>query len=499
MGNGTQDALDTTPLAPKGATQTFSLREMLAIAYRDRRRIMLGFAIPFVIILLTALMMRPNYISDASLLVRLGHEYVYVADTTIGSTNNGTPLSFDPADALNAETEILSSRDLIKQTITKVGLARLYPSIDRRRDSPSQPKIDLAVEQFRGNLDAQLLKDSTVITVSFKHPDQALAQQALQALIDTYLDRRRAIFSDPHVDFMSHQVSEVEQRLQLSDKQLTAFKQSHSIVNYDQQITLLLQQSNALKSQIDDSNQQMAISNARAQILKHVTQKTPNRQVEYTETLADAQAPRQLLDLRLKEQSLRSRYFDNNPLVIRAHQDVTTAEAFLQQQQRDPLKTERVGRNPVRDAAELDLLKANTDEIAYTRSRTVLQAQLDQVKAQAARLAQQQSELNMLTLQQKLLEDSYANDVQKLEAARMDEARDQKEQTNVSVLQAANFPLQRKSARLLLIIVGTFVSLGIALLVALLSEALRSSFLTPEQLERSTGVPVLATVPMMGS
>ncbi|MGO4780325.1 hypothetical protein AB4084_33105, partial [Lysobacter sp. 2RAB21] len=74
----------------------FSLREMLEIAFKDRRRIAMAFAISFGLVLLASLLPTARYVSDASLLVRLGHEYVYLADTSEGGGSGGaTPLMFD--------------------------------------------------------------------------------------------------------------------------------------------------------------------------------------------------------------------------------------------------------------------------------------------------------------------------------------------------------------------------------------------------------------------
>ncbi|MGH8080631.1 MAG: GumC family protein [Lysobacter sp.] len=495
--------MDTASHEPSGvearagfsAAPRFSLREMLDIAFKDRRRIGLAFAICFALTLLAALLPTSRYVSDASLLVRLGHEYVYVADTSDSGNGGATPLMFDRTEALSAETEILASRDLIRDVVTHVGVGRLYPSIARQNDDPRRPKLDQAVEAFRENLDAHLLKGATVIQIGFTHPDPVVAQSALRTLLQTYLERRRAIFADDQVRFLQGQVATVDKRLKDAEQRLIAFKQAHAIVNYDQQISLLLQQGNDLETRFNEASQLGQNANARAKTLQRIASKTPANLVQYSETLGDPQVPRQLLDLQLKEQGLRSRYVDDNPLVVNAHNDVSTAEAFIQQQRRAPPTTVRTGRNPVREAAELDLLRATSDESALAGSRKALQGRLDQLRKRGAELTRQQTELAALSREQKLLEDSYANYARKLETARINEARDQKQRTTVSVLQAASWPLKSKSVRLPILAIGFFFSLGVALIVAFLSEALRSGFMSAEKLERSLGVPVLATMP----
>lgn len=478
-------------------SRPYTLREALEILFRDRRRILLAFAISLGLVLIAALLMPARYVSDASLLVRLGQEYVYVAEASSGNSG-AMPLAFSRDEALNAEAQILASRDLIGRAIGKIGIARLYPSLAKGEDNPRKPKLDQAVEQFRKSFEAELLKDSTVLHLSFAHKDPAVAQQALRVLVETYLDRRRAIFSDAHVRFLGEQVAEAGKRLQGAEARLADFKQEHGIVNYEQQLALLLQQGNDLENRLNETSQQAETASARAKKLKQLADKTPANLVVYSETLGDPQTPRQLLDLRLKEQGLSARYVDDNPLVQNARKDVATAESFLSQQQRNPPKNVRTARNQVLDQAELDLMRAASDESALAGARKALQARLEQLRRRAETLSEQQARLNALSLEQKLLEENYGNYARKLENARIDEAREQKERTNVSVLQSASRPLASKSMRLPLLAIGFLFSLGIALVVAFLSEALRTSFQMPEQVERGLGVPVLATLPRVG-
>ena len=480
-----------------GRSLPFNVREMLEILFRDRWRITGAFAISFGAVLVAAMLVPPRYVSDARLLVRLGHEYVYVAEPS--NANGGAmPLAFSRDEALNAETEILSSRDVVRGAITRVGLARLYPALAQGREDPARPRLEQAVDRFREDFGAEMVKDSTVLRLSFRHRDPAIAQQALQAAMTSYLQRRRAVFSDAHVRFLGEQVAQAGQRLAAAEQRLAVFKREHGIVNYEQQLALLLQQANELELRLHENGSQAETARARAEKLRQLARATPANLVVYSETLGDPQTPKQLLELRLKEQDLSSRYLDSNPLVQNAHKEVVEAERFLSEQQRNPPRNVRTARNQVRDQAELDLLRASSDESALSGGREALQSRLQDIRQRAAALSEQQSRFNALALEQQLMAESYGNYARRLEGARIDEAREQKERTNVSVLQEASLPVSASSVRRPLLLVGLVFSVGIALLVALLSEALRSGFQLPEQLERKLGIPVLATFPTAG-
>jgi hypothetical protein len=56
-------------------------------------------------------------------------------------------------------------------------------------------------------------------------------------------------------------------------------------------------------------------------------------------------------------------------------------------------------------------------------------------------------------------------------------------------------PLQGSSPRRVVAIVGLLLSLCAALLVGLLSALWRDTFLTPGEVQRGLGVPLLASVP----
>jgi capsular polysaccharide biosynthesis protein len=65
----------------------------------------------------------------------------------------------------------------------------------------------------------------------------------------------------------------------------------------------------------------------------------------------------------------------------------------------------------------------------------------------------------------------------------------------VSIVQPPLVPLQAKSLTPIIVPVGIFLSLCLALLAAFLSALWRDTFITPEQAERGLGLPLLAAVP----
>jgi uncharacterized protein involved in exopolysaccharide biosynthesis len=482
-----------TPTAAFAGRRPFALREMLEILFRDRWRIAGAFMATFAVFVIASFLVPRHFTSDASLLVRLGQEYVYVAEAS-GAATAAMPMSFSREETLSAETEILSSREVIRGAIQRVGLSRLYPRL-AKGDGDRSVMLEKAVERIGKDFSAELVEDSTVLRLSFRHPDPRLARQGLHALVESYLERRRIVFSDVHVRFLGEQLAQAGQRLAEAEAGLAQFKREHDIVNYEQQLSLLVQQANEVEFRLNDSGQQVEAARARAGRLRELSKQAPANRVVYSESLGDPQTAKQLLDLRLKEQALSARYQDTNPLVRNARKELAAAESFLSQQKRDPPKNVRTARNQVLEQAELDLMRAASEESALAGGRDAMQVRLQQIQQRAEALSDQQAHFNVLALRQKLMEESYGNYARRLEGARVDEARGQRDRTNVNVLQDASQPRKSTSVRKPLLLVGLFFSVGMALVVAFLSEALRTCFQLPGQLERQLGIPVLASLP----
>lgn len=223
--------------------QTFTLRELVETCLHDRRRIALGFAIPMALAVLMAVLAGSYYQASATLLARMGPEYLYR-----GPVGDNAPVGFEREQSLKSEITILTSRDLVEKVVQSLGAARLYPGQSEAG----------ATERFMVGLDAQLLKESNVIQVSFRHGDSKLAAEAVNRLVDLYLERRRDIYFDPRVDALDGQVKRIHQDLGKLDVQTEAFKKGKGIVAFDEQRALLLHQRAELDAKVKAATNTLA-------------------------------------------------------------------------------------------------------------------------------------------------------------------------------------------------------------------------------------------------
>lgn len=138
-----------------------------------------------------ALTLKTQYQAHASLLVRLGQEYVY--DPRVGDAARGAVP--DTGQVIQSETEILQSSVLKEKVLADIGLDKLYPELGKKWASAGpeeRRKIEgSALKSMETGLKIVTAPDTSVVRVSFNHPDPALSATVVNTLLDEYLLYRR--------------------------------------------------------------------------------------------------------------------------------------------------------------------------------------------------------------------------------------------------------------------------------------------------------------------
>ncbi|WP_304191621.1 hypothetical protein, partial [Phenylobacterium aquaticum] len=110
--------------APRRRIQSpLTLRDLLTPVFYYRRRAMLALMVPVILAFVAALLAHPVYIAQSRLLILLGGDYVFKGS----ASDPGSSQSFDRAQIVHAEMEILAARSLHLEAIKEIGLAKAYP------------------------------------------------------------------------------------------------------------------------------------------------------------------------------------------------------------------------------------------------------------------------------------------------------------------------------------------------------------------------------------
>ena len=474
--------------------QPTTLREVLTTVFRDRWRIGSVLLGGLVLTAIAASLAPKNYTAEASLLLRLGREYVYTPE--VGDPGTGSPVAYDREQTLLAESKILTSRDLKETVIRKMGAATVFPSLGGAVGSPEQHNA--AVLSFERALDAELLKGSNLMQVSFVHPDAAMSAKVLAELIDAYLQKRSVIFASAHRDTAEADFVARKAQLDAAEDKLSGLKTARRIRAFGEEQTLLLAQRNALESRQADSAFALAQANGRVSSLRSSLKGVSGDVTLSTETQrseAIENARKLMLDLKLKERDLSAKFSDSTPAVQDVRSDLQLTAEFLRDLESRPLRIVKTGRSPTRDVVESDLLRTMADQQQARAGAKAVSAQRAAAHTRLAEFSGIERELQSQERERRIAEANYDAAAKRLRDETALAELDRKRKSNVSVVQSPLVPLKAKSTRGVIVMAGTAMSVFAALLMAFLSALLRDTYLTPAQIERGLGVPLLAAVP----
>ena len=103
-----------------------SLRDVLTVAFHDRKRIGAALLLGMLLTALAVVLVPKKYTAEASLLLRLGREYLYTPE--VGDPNTAQPVSYDREQTMLAEAKILTSTDVIDGVVKNLSLPRSTPT-----------------------------------------------------------------------------------------------------------------------------------------------------------------------------------------------------------------------------------------------------------------------------------------------------------------------------------------------------------------------------------
>jgi uncharacterized protein involved in exopolysaccharide biosynthesis len=465
-------------IAPISARVT--LRDVITIAFHDRKRIGAAVLAGLLLTLLVVLSMPKKYTAEASLLLRLGREYVYTPET--GDPSTAQPLPYDREQTLVAEAKILTSRDVLEGVVGKLGVATVYPRISDKRTPTPQQQAQAAVALEKG-LEADLLKGSNLLQVQFSHEDPETAAKVLDQVIESYLNKRREVFSSASNGQAEAELGARRIQLNTAEARLATFKQERGILSFNEEQTLLLAQRSEIEKRQTDINLALAQADGRRNALSNQLTRIPAEVKLSTETArgeAAESARKLLMELRLKEREASSKFFDTEAQVQDVRADIERVNEHLR---------------PPRDGAESDLVRSAADHSQSQSGLSALVAQRSAIDKRLAEMAQSEGELRTLERERRLAEVQYEAAAKRLRDERVLTDLDSQRKSNVSVVQRPAVPTKAESKRSLVLMLGVILSLGLGVFVAFLSALWRDTFITPADVQRDLGLPLLGAIP----
>ncbi len=467
------------------------MREHLSVLFRRRRQILWVFLGIVAAAALVSFLVPPTYDAESTLLLKAGREYADPSE--LRATAQGP--TWDRRDLLNSEINILTSHEVLQETVAAVGIDTLYPGL-AAATRPPRSASEVAIARLRRQIVAYPLKDSAVILVRFEHRDPRVAADTVNRLVEQYQAKRLAVLSAPRTSVLEEQVGAARSRLGAHQEALESFKRQHGVFSLEEQRRLLLRQradlDTSLKTAESRSNEMADRATALHARLAEMSETVPL----FDETERDVvreEAKGRLLALQLRERELTNKYTESSRLVQNVRREIEVVERFLREQ--DASRKVRTGRSQAFDLLQAEALRSDADRRSLRASAGTIREQIERVDAALGALESSERAVQDLSRQVAMAEVEYKRYSDKLEEARITDDLDRQKLGNVRVIQAAvPSPERVRPRRLLSVVLAAVIGGVVSVGIALLAEHVEGVLIVPERVQRELRIPILGSL-----
>ena len=336
--------------------------------------------------------------------------------------------------------------------------------------------------------EGELARSPVILHMTFAHEDPELAAETLNRFVAEYLSYRQQVLSGRGAEGLSEQRGLIEDRLGAADKALRDYLARNALSDYDAEAT----SAKKVFSDITDEQSKVEASLREAEAKSAGLARqlaSTSREVDlYVETTSE----QELVKLRLEREDLLTRYLPDSRAVKDIDRKIAQLQSFLATAPAQGLR--RIGPNPTWQALEAERAVQTANISALMGRAAALATQKQQAADHITRLAGLEPEYLRLKRQRDALESSAGAFATREQAERARAELASRNVDNISVYEAARAPTRGDAGRRTIAIAFAIFGLICAIAVGLLRAWSISSFATGNGIERTLGLPVLATV-----
>jgi uncharacterized protein involved in exopolysaccharide biosynthesis len=477
--------------SPDPGPAVYTPQDLLAMLWRERLLMLGVFLAVLALGVVVALEMKTVFQAHSSLLIRLSPEYVY--NPRVGDAARG--LAPETDQVIQSETEILGSTALKVRVLHDIGLPRLFPRLAHAY-AVASPLRRTAIEAMALHAMDTSLKivsapDTSVVRLTYTHPDAQLSALTLNTLVDEYLRYRTSVLMSHDASVVGGQRRAFEQRLDTADQAYARFLTDNGISDFDTEKAALGQIYAQLLTDSYNVTAQLAEAEGRLGATSQEMSRSPAEIGLYRDV--DHAAADKLITLRLSRQDLLSRYKPDAQPVKDLDRQIDQLEALQASGQASGPGARRVGVNPVFQTLQTERDQLSAEAASLHSRKASLGSELAQVSARRQKLNLLQPQYDELVRER----DALASNVK---AFTQREQEDQAQQSitqqqgdgNVRVVQRAIIPAVGTSLKKPVLLIALAFAAFTALCVGLLAALTRRGVPTAAFAERALGLPVLA-------
>lgn len=470
--------------------------DVLALLWRRWPLMLVVFLVIAALGLVVALKMKETFPAHSSLLIRLGQEYVY--QPAVGDLARGAVPTND--EVVQSELEILQSQVVKAATVHDIGIARMSPvlgkayakatSEDKRKDIEAA-----AIKMIDSGLKVGAAPDNSIVKLSFTAADPELAALVLNTLVDEYLRHRRSLLIDSDAGSIRTQLASFQGQLDTVDRDYQKFLVDNGVGSgdFDAEKASLTQTYAQLTTEA--YSVQASLSEAQGRLgvtARNAAQSQPEiglyRDLDHT-------AQDELNKLQVQRQTLLSKYLPGAQPVRDIDQQIAAQQALIA---RGPLDggARRVGPNPVYQSLITEKNSLEAQVASYRDRLADVRASLADVAARRQKLMAVEPQFQNLSRQRDLLGNNVKTLAQRAQESQAAQALAKSGNDNIRVVERAYPATVGTSLKKPVMIVAVLFAAFAALCAGLLSAFLSKGYPTPETIERTLQLPVLAAAPV---
>ena len=467
----------------------YALSEIPALLWRERWLMLAVFLLIAALGFVFALTLKPSYPTHASVLVKLGQEYVYVPPS--GDAARGATPTND--EMVEAETEIMSSDALKMRVVRRIGVARLAPSESSAFASASPEKREVMVAKLADGIGRNLKIDTApglpIVRLTYQNNDPQLAALVLNTLLEEYLAYRRSVLQTPAAGALDDQRHAFEQRLAQEDATYQNFLSSNQIGDFEADKTSL----SALSAQVEQ--QQYANDAALKEKTAHLAAieaelgGLPPEATLYHDS--DPTASAKLADLKVQRESLLSRYKPDAQPVKDMDAQIQRLESGIASGRTQAKGPERTGLNPVYQTFQTEKLQLAAEVAGLQQTAAALSDEMSKLTERRLRLAQLEPQYEALSLDRDALQSNVKDLTAKAEESEAAQDIAAATNDNIRIVERATPPTTGKSLRGPVFMLALVFAIFSALCAGMLRLFLRPGLPTPAAAARTLDLPVL--------
>jgi polysaccharide biosynthesis transport protein len=474
-----------------------TMRDLLAVLFRQRRLLLGSFMATFLAILLYGII-APPYQAEMKVLVRHGRLDPMVTPTPSQAEFEREGVT---EEELNSQAELMHDDEILRTVVQNCGLTSEGHSWfwSLIGDSPER-QLARAVRRVSKRLTVEPVRKTTLITANYESSDAAQATNILRALGNAYLARHQQLRRPSGgFGFFEQQVTQSRHALEEAELRLMEFTRDQGVVSAALERDATLQKLSEADADARQTRVSIAETTERIRALEAKLSSLPERTVteirnsDNPELMGKMKA--RLLDLQLARTELLTKYEPSYRPVRDLDRQIAEAQAEIVAEDQAPIRQQTSDKDPNHEWAQSELVKAQVEMKTLAAHAVAESALLANYREAARLLGDRAIEQEQLLHDLNATEDTYLLYLNKREEARIGDALDQGGILNVTIAEQPTVPALPKLSVLGFGLLGLVAGGTLSTSLAFAADYLNPAFRTPDEVLAYLGSPVLASLP----